>query len=187
MTFLILRFLTGIRRPYLDRLNWEQIDLENQRVIIFEGAVNERKPKAVVLSDNVIEWLKRYKLKRDKGSILALSRGNRNFLGPSRSATHDRVAAAATKAEVRLPPSAGRYTAKQMIEQEHPITFPTWEEQQQLEIELELEGDGCPYVSIINSDGEFIPFGKKDDSRPGQRKKNVIIINPIRVEAIPIQ
>jgi integrase len=73
MPFLILRFLTGIRKTHIHGLDWEQIQLKNKRLIVYAVTAKKRKRHIVPLTDNAIEWLKHYE--RDKGKLLVASQG----------------------------------------------------------------------------------------------------------------
>ena len=109
--FLTLSFFCGIRVATLERLSWNELQFDEQRVIVprYKGKNQKRYP--VTLSENALKWLQPHV--RKNGSFLvpatSINRSGAAFGSPSRP-LRNLILAAAQRARLTLPDNAGRHT-----------------------------------------------------------------------------
>jgi integrase len=106
--FLVLNFFCGIRRSTVERLDWADVSVKQQHVIVPRYKGKNQKRYRVSIAKNALVWLKPYA--KDSGSILVPSKAFQTFGKPSKRRTRELVVAAADTARVTLPDNAGRHT-----------------------------------------------------------------------------
>jgi hypothetical protein len=118
--FLALWLFTGIRRATIEKMDWSQVPITGRRIKVprYIGKNRRnRRPYPVNVEPNLIEWLKPYK--KEKGSLLALSKAPQSRDEPSKRRTHDLIWDAAEKAGIDLPRNFGRNTFISMHVEKH--------------------------------------------------------------------
>lgn len=62
--FVALGLFGGLRPDEIKRLTWDNIDLEEKTIVVSSGKAKTRTRRVVEISDNLVDWLTPYKLKK---------------------------------------------------------------------------------------------------------------------------